>query len=465
MRKRLQSKSSLTLTIALGAIALAGCQNTGVSEKPIQPALEDLPPWNIGDIQQIYKVSAIADNGSGTLREAIELANASPGTDRIVFESDDDLYRKPQTIRLDSALPVITDNLVIDGYIDDMLWKASGVIIDGQGRHRPLQIADNTYLEVLNLTIEHGYAKQGGAILNQGNTLVMGVTLANSGAGKGGAIHNTARLHLINSTITKNSSTKSGGGLFNEAGVAVITNSTFSSNSAPAGGAVFNEGQLQLRNSILVKSESNADCISTTRFDKPEYRNIVERQTGCGTPYSSADPMLTPLAYYNGPTQTQALAGRNPAINRGDNSAAVDVYGQPLVWDQRGNGDPRFAAGITDIGAFESQPRQVMEVDSLGDDDKRWCTMATDDCTLPGALLIATNIRRFSTITFDPIIFDRPLTLTINNPLPQLVGPVTLDATNNPTITLLLNPEEKLRFDTEQITLKNIVIADHPPKN
>ena len=27
--------------------------------------------------------------------------------------------------------------------------------------------------------------------------------------------------------------------------------------------------------------------------------------------------------------------------------------GRPLVWDQRGNGDPRFVGGITDIGAFE----------------------------------------------------------------------------------------------------------------
>lgn len=463
MRKKLAVKSSLS--VAFGAIVLAGCQNTSVSEKPIQPALEELPPWHIGDIQQTYKVSSIADNGSGTLREAVQLANASPGTDQIVFESDDDLYQKPQTIHLDSSLPVITDNLVIDGYIEDMLWKASGITIDGQGKHRPLQIASNAYLELLNLTIEHGYAKRGGAILNQGNTLIMGATLANSGAGNGGAIHNTARLHLINSTITKNSSTISGGGLFNEAGIAIVTNSTFSSNSAPAGGAVFNESQLQLRNTILVKSESNADCISTTLFDKPEYRNIVERQIGCGVPYSSEDPMLTPLAYYNGPTRSQALAGKNPAINRGDNSAAVDVYGQPLVWDQRGNGDPRFAAGITDIGAFESQPRQVIAVDSLADDDKPWCTMATDDCTLPGALLIATNVAQLSTITFDPVIFDRPITLSINNPLPELVGPVTLDATNNPTITLLLKPEEQLRFATEQITLKNIVIADHPPQN
>ncbi len=49
----------------------------------------------------------------------------------------------------------------------------------------------------------------------------------------------------------------------------------------------------------------------------------------------------------------------------GDNGAAVDEHGEPLRWDQRGNGDPRFVAGITDVGAFERQAFALLVVDTI----------------------------------------------------------------------------------------------------
>ena len=59
-----------------------------------------------------FTVSSAADAGDGTLRDAIEWANASAGTDLIDFAITPD-GRK--TINLDAALPQITDPLIIDG--------------------------------------------------------------------------------------------------------------------------------------------------------------------------------------------------------------------------------------------------------------------------------------------------------------------------------------------------------------
>ena len=51
------------------------------------------------------------DSGPGSLRHAIQQANASPGVDTITFA----IGSGYQTIALASALPTITDSVIIDG--------------------------------------------------------------------------------------------------------------------------------------------------------------------------------------------------------------------------------------------------------------------------------------------------------------------------------------------------------------
>jgi hypothetical protein len=64
-----------------------------------------------------FQVTTAADNGDnnnptpGSLRQAIILANNSPGTDTIAFS----IGTGPQTIAPGSSLPVITDPIIIDG--------------------------------------------------------------------------------------------------------------------------------------------------------------------------------------------------------------------------------------------------------------------------------------------------------------------------------------------------------------
>jgi hypothetical protein len=60
------------------------------------------------------------------------------------------------------------------------------------------------------------------------------------------------------------------------------------------------------------------------------------------------DPLLAPLSFNGGPTQTHALRLGSPAINKGSNPAA-------LPFDQRGAPFKRKLGPKVDIGAFERQ--------------------------------------------------------------------------------------------------------------
>src|ERR1035438_8088681 len=60
----------------------------------------------------IYTVTSTADSGAGTLRQAITDANGSPGLDTITFNISGSGVH---TISPSSALPSITDPVIIDG--------------------------------------------------------------------------------------------------------------------------------------------------------------------------------------------------------------------------------------------------------------------------------------------------------------------------------------------------------------
>src|SRR4051794_22853704 len=87
------------------------------SQRSHEPALESLEPRQL---LSPFVVSSFQDSGPGTLRDAIAQANASAGADTISLP-------KTGTIKLQSALPAITDDLTITA--------ARPVTIDGQKRY------------------------------------------------------------------------------------------------------------------------------------------------------------------------------------------------------------------------------------------------------------------------------------------------------------------------------------------
>lgn len=406
-------------------------------------------------------VTTTADSGEGSLRQALSNAQALEATDSIRFDSELGPFAIPQTIVLQSALPEISGQLSIDGYIEDRLWKPSGVTLSGNKTHRVFSISPTAKVTIASLTIAEGHARQGGGIANRGQLVVKGVTLKDNNAEQaGGGLANLGgTLTLINSTLVNNQAGVDGGGLANLNGKVTVTNATFSGNQASRGSGLFNNGTLLLSNTIVANGEGAADCTNLASLDPASSHNLIEINENCGQPFSTADPKLGKLAGYNGPTQTLPPGARSPILNTGNNAAAVDEHGEPLVWDQRGNGDPRFVSGITDIGAFEQQVFTLLEVDILEDTAIRACTRSVADCSLRGAIMLANARNKGDTITFNSKIFATENTIIrLQRPLPEVTAELSLDASAVGGVTLqgsfdLLPTRPNVNLVLKEVTL------------
>jgi hypothetical protein len=224
---------------------------------------------------QTFTVTNTNDSGTGSLREAIERANATAGADEIVFADG-----VSGTIILGSTLPTISDpeGLFIDGGGD--------VTVSGNDAVRVLEVGSGAMLTLSSLTITEGFADEGadgGGILNRGTLELTNATLSsnrvfNDGVNgccipelfsAGAGIFNSGggTVAVTNSTLSNNSATLSiGGAIFNDGGGTVtVTDSTLSGNSAPSqdafgssGGGIYNDGTLTVKNSTLSGNNDTA---------------------------------------------------------------------------------------------------------------------------------------------------------------------------------------------------------------
>jgi predicted outer membrane repeat protein len=227
-----------------------------------------------------FTVTNTSDSGSGSLRAAIEQANANAGADKIVFADG-----VSGTITLASTLPEITDTagLAINagGDITVSGNHAVGVFEVGSNNFgevklalRNLTIADGAgvglglgsfgggiynggTLEVVNVTFSGNSAKYGGAIYTSGfgkSTVTNSTFSGNSAGSIGGGIYNSSfsdfKSTVTNSTFSGNSASNSGGGIANS-GLLEVTNTTISGNSAGFGGGIDNSGPLKVTNSTF----------------------------------------------------------------------------------------------------------------------------------------------------------------------------------------------------------------------
>ncbi|MFO0803368.1 MAG: VCBS repeat-containing protein [Gemmataceae bacterium] len=240
------------------------------------------------------------------------------------------------------------------------------------------------------------------------------------GAAFGGAIFNyEGSVLIINSTITGNTvrggntPTETdgfnqpgyGGGLFNLSGFVQIVNSTFVANRADVGGSIYNlasgegqqsgaEARVEAFNSIFVDSIKPVIPVEGPAAPSDdEVHNlqlqILQQFSGGGfiaridaTPQNITNhggfvndggtlnatgiiqatrPVVSAtLANNGGPVRTLALLANSEALNAGNNDDAQDPSqgegGEPLQFDQRGEGFPRIrpTEGTVDLGAFES---------------------------------------------------------------------------------------------------------------
>ena len=242
-----------------------------------------------------FTVINTADNGAGSLRQAVLDANSTAGDDTIEFSS---FFNTPQIIALTGGELVVAANgsLTINGPGADKLT------ISGSGASRILSSGANVVVNINNLRFTEGNgvgavnSGRGGAIYNVGGTMVISNSIITQNtAANGGALNNAAsaspsvpaNLTIINCSITGNSATSSGSAMQNFStstmnirnttvsgnttsatgiagaiqanGTVTITNSTFSGNTAPSGtggGVYYNGSSLIMTNTTIVNNTS-----------------------------------------------------------------------------------------------------------------------------------------------------------------------------------------------------------------
>ena len=175
-------------------------------------------------------MTASADSGPGSLRQAIVAANANPGADLIRISGF------AGVLVVDTPLPDLTDDVSVDG-LDD----GQTLLIQPSSDFRIFNIA-GANVTLANLEFENGKAARGGAVQN--------------GAG---------RLILLNARFSNNSATGTAagdGGAIYSSGPVVARNCSFGGNSAPgasgSGGAILMNGaSLEVRGGQLSSSFAN----------------------------------------------------------------------------------------------------------------------------------------------------------------------------------------------------------------
>ena len=208
-----RSKRAAVATVAAGAVLAAGAGNAQAAT---------------------FNVTNLNDSGAGSLRDAIDQANASGGADTITFQSG-----LSGTINVASELQS-TEPLTIQGP------GAAAVTLDGGDATRILGSGSGASLSVSALSFANGNTSaSGGAIVAYGSLALDDVTVTGSHADSrgGGVFVGGNRVSIANSRFNGNDAGYSGGGLGVDgySGVAPedavsITGSSFTGNSAVTSG-------------------------------------------------------------------------------------------------------------------------------------------------------------------------------------------------------------------------------------
>ena len=216
-------------------------------------------------------------------------------------------------------------------------------------------------------------------------------TLSNNSAQYGGGIYHDgfltpgSLLTLLNSTLSGNvvyrpggaTGEADGGGIYVYGGQAQLLNATVASNRVQLhfpstytgiGGGLYitASATFTAENSLIANNTRgngitlNAadDCFSSGTVGELAY-DLFTTTANCfvsgpqGGNIVGQNPLLGPLMYNGGSTQTHALLLGSPAIDNGAPAGCIDDLGAPLTIDQRGWARPYPAGGLCDIGAYE----------------------------------------------------------------------------------------------------------------
>jgi predicted outer membrane repeat protein len=309
----------------------------------------------------------------------------------------------PVTILVDTAV-------ILDG-VESTVDGGGRITLDGESLRQLFLVLAGGELTLRDIKLRHGFAGTGGAIRNDGTTIIERVNLSDNQAdlAGGGAIYSGGTLGvsdstffantvpsaggalaivggfavitrstlvtnfaesgggvfiaggtliLSNDTLTTNSAEK-GGGLFVDGGEAFIVNATFDRNNADNGGGLFYEGTVVVANSVFSRSlnrqqnSASLECDGTGASITSNGGNLADDgscQFDQVTDQNATAPELGDLADNGGPTLTILPLPGSLLIDGGvlDRCESVDQRG----FARPADGDHDGAAGC-DIGAVE----------------------------------------------------------------------------------------------------------------
>ena len=412
----------------------------------------------VGASATTFTVTDNSDNptDTGSLRYAVN--NATAGS-TINFASP---LTGGNTITLipgNGALQIY-GNLTITGP------GANQLTISGGGNIQVFFIGSAATVDISGLTIAGGFAGSGaigGSVLNQGTLTVSACTFSGNsntnstfnlplggaiyttgtltvtqstfinntvgGAGEGGSIFvNSGAATVSNSTFVQNYAGSGGGSIGIETGSLKVINSTFANNSGGGGTGIISFNATVTANNNIFYSNGNSAIYSygTTNADHNLYYNNNNGGClGCTSDSNpiSADPLLLPLGYYGGATETLLPRPGGAAICAGSSS---DASSASLTADQRGwilNSANCSNNGV-DAGSVQTN---YLTVRTGGDSAAFLCPDAAGTlCSLRGAITQA-NTDTKEDINFLSSLDGQTITLSgTNGSLPTITGTVNM---------------------------------------
>lgn len=311
-----------------------------------------------------FMVTTIADSGAGSLRDAVDQANLTPGPDSVLF---DNAKVGGRTISLLSQI-TITDSLTVQGL------GAANLTISGSDRSRIFVINDSRNdrminVEINNITLARGESDRGSAVNNLERLTIRNSMLSRNRAEvRGGAILNHGgEVILVDTSFNNNHSTRlggRGGAIDNESttGVVTITGGGFTSNEAGdgeegvgSGGAVYNEGTLTVTGTKFTSNAAgfsggaieNSGTATLTNTEFARNRTTREDVSGGGAIRNTGTMVVNSSTFTANTSRTDETAAGGAFFNYG----TLTLNGTSLIRNSAG-GD---GGAITNLGGLTLQ--------------------------------------------------------------------------------------------------------------
>jgi Ca2+-binding RTX toxin-like protein len=376
-RRRMKRKSERHgQARASGRIKLAAGAGLGVGVAMVAPAAAQATDYTVTNLND-----GSGPTPPGSLRDAIEQADANPGPDRVLFQSglSGTIFLTDGQLEVTEAVQVLgpgPDKISICGcpgyrvfYVDaggDAVTLSGLKMFQGnpsgpntQGGAVATYYSDTT---IADSVLSGNSTFAGAAVYAEGGSLLLRDSTVNNNFAyyaSGVFAEDPAQLTIQRSTITGNQGIIGFPVVDDSGQPAAILNSTVANNGGKYGGVLTN-GDLTLTNTILADNQT-ADLFgpayaSFSLIETPVDPTFIT-STVPGSNITGVDPKLQGLASNGGATPTMALPPDSPAINQGFSAGtSTDQRGEPRPLNYLGVPFSKApGADGSDMGAFELQ--------------------------------------------------------------------------------------------------------------